>query len=57
MTLDEVAQLLGKEKSTIYYNLSRTQKTLAKKGIILTRWGRGEDAEYEIEYEEREEEE
>lgn len=54
MTLDEVAQLLGKEKSTIYYNFARTQQTLAKKGIILTRWGRGDNAEYEIEYEEKE---
>lgn len=57
MTLEEVAQLLGRDKNTIYYNFSRTQRTLAKKGIILMRWGRGEDANYEIEYEEREEEE
>lgn len=49
MTLQEVAQQLGKSESTIYKNFRRTQETLLKKGIILTRWG---PDEYEIEYEE-----
>ena len=48
MTLQEVAQQLGKSESTIYKNFRRTQETLLKKGIILTRWG---PDEYEIEYE------
>lgn len=48
MTLQEVAQQLGKEESTIYRNFKRTQDTLLKKGIILTRWG---PDDYEIEYE------
>ena len=39
MTLQEVAQQLGKSESTIYKNFRRTQETLLKKGIILTRWG------------------
>lgn len=56
MTLKEVAQILGKEPSTIYKNFFRTQKTLAKKGIILTKWGSGKDTEYEIEYEDLDEE-
>lgn len=48
MTLQEVAQQLGKSESTIYRNFKRTQETLLKKGIILTRWG---PDDYEIEYE------
>ena len=55
MTLKEVSQLLGKSEKTIYYNFARTQENLRRKGIILSRWGRGKDAEYEIEYEEIEE--
>ena len=49
MTLREVAQQLGKSESTIY---KRTQETLKKKGIILTKWGVDD---YEIEYEEQDE--
>jgi hypothetical protein len=52
MTLKEVARQLGKSEKTIYYNFPRTQEALRKKGIILSRWGRGKDVEYEIEYEE-----
>ena len=48
MTLQEVAQQLGKSESKIYRNFKRTQETLLKKGIILTRWG---PDDYEIEYE------
>ena len=53
MTLQEVAQQLGKSESTIYKNFKRTQESLLKKGIILTRWGTDD---YEIEYEEEESE-
>ena len=49
MTLQEVAQQLGKQESTIYKNFKRTQESLIKKGIVLTRWG---PDDYEIEYEE-----
>ena len=52
MTLREVAQQLGKSESTIYKNFKRTQETLKKKGIILTKWGADD---YEIEYEEQDE--
>mgnify|MGYP006324080231 CR=1 FL=1 len=52
MTLEEAALQLGKDKSTIYKNFKRTQDNLRKKGIILSRWGRGKDVEYEIEYDE-----
>lgn len=52
MTLREVAQQLGKSESTIYKNFKRTQETLKKKGVILTKWGVDD---YEIEYEEQDE--
>ena len=57
MTLKEVAFLLGKSEKTIEKNLKRTQDSLRKKGIILINWGRGIGAEYDFEYEERDEEE
>ena len=57
MTIEEVAQALGREKVTLLRNFRRTQRALAKKGIILMKWGWGEDAEYEIEYEDCDEEE
>ncbi len=52
MTLKEAAQQLRYSETTLYKNFKRVQQTLKKKGIILTRWGKGENAEYEIEYEE-----
>ena len=51
MTLKEVALTLGKSESTIKYNFARTQANLRKKGILLMRWGRGAEVEYELEYE------
>ena len=53
MTLKEVAEQLGKSESTIYQNFKRTQQTLMKKGIILTKWGIDQ---YELEYEENDNE-
>ncbi len=57
MTLEEAALQLGKSKSTLLNCFPRTQANLKKKGIILTKWGRGEETEYEIEYELKDEEE
>ena len=51
MTLKEVCALLGKSESTILNSFPRTQANLKKKGIILMKWGRGKDTEYEVEYE------
>lgn len=51
MTLKEAALTLGKSPSTIQRNFARTQANLRKKGILLTKWGEGRNAEYEIEYE------
>ena len=49
MTLQEVAQELNRSEKTIYKQFKRTQESLLKKGIVLTRWG---PDDYEIEYEE-----
>jgi AraC-like DNA-binding protein len=57
MTLKEVARQLGKSENTIYKNFNVTQENLAKKGILLMKWGRGKTLEYELEYEEVEEDE
>lgn len=51
MTLKEVSALLGISEFTLRKNFVRTQINLQKKGILLTKWGRGKNAEYEIEYE------
>ena len=56
MTLEEMAKELNRSPKTIYHNWERTVTTFAKKGIILTRWGWGKNIEYEIEYEELEDE-
>ena len=54
MTLKEVAQQLRYSPLTISRNFYRVQETLKKKGIILMKWGWGKDVDYEIEYEELE---
>lgn len=50
MTLKEVALLLGYNEDSLRSHFKRTQEQLKKKGILLMKWGRGKDAEYEIEY-------
>ena len=57
MTLKEAAQQLGVSENTLYKNFKRTQETLEKYGIVVTRWGRGKTADYQIEYEEMEDDE
>ena len=52
MTLAELARELDRSEKTIYKNWARTRDTFAKKGVIITRWGRGKNIEYEVEYEE-----
>ena len=54
MTLQEVSKLLGKSEVTLYKNFKRTQQTLAKKGIILSREGKGEYVSYSVKYEKEE---
>ena len=50
MTLKEVALLLGYSEQTLKDQFPKTQERLRKRGILLMKWGRGKDAEYEIEY-------
>ena len=50
MTLEEASIRLGKSETTLRDQFPRTKANLAKKGIILTRQGRGSQAEYFIEY-------
>lgn len=52
MTLQEVCKILGKSETTLITSFGRTQENLAKKGIILTKEGRGKKATYTIEYKE-----
>lgn len=52
MTLQEVCKVLGKSENTLINAFHRTQQNLAKKGIILTKIGRGKNANYSIRYEE-----
>lgn len=55
--MKELANMLDRSEKTIYKQWKRTQKAFAKKGIIITRWGKGENIEYEVEFEEMEEDE
>ena len=50
MTLKEVALLLGYSEQTLKDQFPKTQRHLKKRGILLMKWGRGENATYEIEY-------
>ena len=51
MTLEEVAMRLGKSEVTLRTKFKRTQENLKKKGIILTKTGYGDKADYQIIYE------
>lgn len=52
MTLQEVCKILGKSETTLITSFNRTKENLAKKGIILTKEGRGKKAIYNIIYKE-----
>ena len=53
MTLSELAEELNLSEATLIYSFPRTKKNFAKRGIILTKKGRGETAEYFLDYEEQ----
>ena len=53
MTLQEVCKILGKSETTLISSFNRTQENLKKKGIILTKTGKGKKADYQIKYEQR----
>lgn len=51
MTLKELSELIGKSENTIKTQFKRTAaQLLEKKGIILTKQGRGDKVEYFVEY-------
>lgn len=50
MTLQEAAQQLRLSETTLREKFPRTVKTLEKRGIKLTKIGRGQKADYQIEY-------
>ena len=52
MTLQEVAKKLGKSEITLKTQFKRTQENLRKKGIFLVKKGYGNNADFQIIYEE-----
>lgn len=50
MTLQELCQMTGKSENTLKNSFNRTKENLAKKGIFISKIGRGENAEYFLEY-------
>ena len=50
MTLQELCQMTGKSENTLKNSFNRTKENLAKKGIFISKIGRGEDTEYFLEY-------
>lgn len=51
MTLQELCQMIGKSENTLKNSFNRTKENLAKKGIFISKIGRGEGTEYFLEYE------
>ena len=49
MTIQELAEELNISISTIQTSFPRTQKNFKKRGILIKKHGRGEDAYYTIE--------
>jgi len=52
MTLSELAETLNLSEVTLIYAFPRTKKTFERRGIIITKKGRGKDAEYFLETQE-----
>ena len=50
MTLEEVSKELSLSPNTIKGHFKRTQDTLLKKGILLTKEGRGKETIYQVEH-------
>ena len=50
MTLEEVSKELSLSPNTIKGHFKRTQDTLLKKGILLTKEGRGKETVYQVEH-------
>ena len=48
MTLSDLCEILVKSESTLRMKFTRTQESLAKKGIIITKEGREPYADYTV---------
>lgn len=48
MTLSDLCEILCKSESTLRDQFPRTQEYYKKKGIIITRDGRGDNADYTV---------
>ena len=48
MTLSDLCEILGKSESTLRMKFTRTEESLAKKGIIITKEGREPYADYTV---------
>lgn len=48
MTLSDLCEILCKSESTLRNQFPRTQEAYAKKGVIITREGKGDDADYTV---------
>ena len=53
--ISSMSKELNLSEATLIYSFPRTKKNFAKRGIILTKKGRGETAEYFLDYEEQKE--
>lgn len=49
LTLEELAKEVGRSVNTLKH-FNRTKENLAKKGIIINRYGTGSSAKYTVEY-------
>lgn len=54
MTLDELCQILNRSRSTLMTNFTRTQQAFAKKGVVISKQGKGASATYSIKIENKE---
>ena len=50
LTLEELAKEVGRAESTLKKNFKTTKANLAKKGVIIERYGSGSSAKYTVEY-------
>ena len=49
--LEDLAKELGRSENTLRVHFDRTKENLAKKGIIIERYGTGKTAKYTLKYE------
>jgi predicted transcriptional regulator len=50
LTLEELAAEVGRSVNTLKKHFDRTKANLAKKGIIIQRYGTGDNGKYTVEY-------